>query len=391
MPLRSTRRRTILVLHLAGQYPLGGIGWQAIHHLVGLARLGHNVYYVEDSGAPPYDPRARSVVVDHSYGVDFIRRLMERAGLGDRWAYVDVASSTHHGLSRAALARLYERADALVNVCATTRLREEHMTCPVRIYLQTDPVHDQILAAQGVAGTLRALEDHTHHFTYGENLGAPDCPVPLVKFRWQPTRPPVVLDFWPVTADPGAARFTTVATWRNVGKDVTWDGVSYQWSKHDNFQRVLDLPRRVAQPLELALESADSGARERLRAHGWLVTDALSVSRDLDGYRDYLAGSRGEFTVAKDLVVRTRSGWFSDRSACYLAAGRPVVTQDTGFGAFVPTGEGLFGFSDVDEAAAAIEAINRDYPRHSAAARRLAAEYFDAEAVLERLCSDAGL
>ena len=379
------------MLHLAGQYPLGGIGWQAIHHVVGLARLGHDVYYVEDSGAPPYDPRIKSVVVDHSYGIDFLRRAMEGVGLGDRWAYVDVASSTYHGLSRDAVARLYREADALVNVCAPTRLREEHMTCPVRIYLQTDPCHDQILAAQGVSGTLRALEDHTHHFTYGENLGAPECPIPLVKFRWQPTRPPVVLDLWPVAADPGAARFTTVATWHNVGKDVEWDGVSYEWSKHGNFLRMIDLPRRVTQPLELALESDDPGAPPRLREHGWLVTDAFAASADLDGYRDFVAGSRGEFTVAKDLVVRTRCGWFSDRSACYLASGRPVVTQDTAFGKFVPTGEGLFAFSEIEEAAAAIDEINRDYARHSAAARRIAVEHFDAAKVLGALCRAAGL
>jgi len=385
-------RSRILVLHLAGQYPLGGIGWQAIHYVVGLARLGHDVYYVEDSGAPPYDPRLRSVVEDCGYGVEFLRRTMERFGLGDHWAYRDVVKNRCYGLSSERLEELYREADALINVCGATRLREEHLRCPIRIYIQTDPVYEQILLAQGNSTTLAKLAPHTHHFTYGENLGHPDCPVPLQEFHWRPTRPPVVLDLWEPRFDPLAGCFTTIGTWKNSGKDAQYAGATYYWSKHLNVLRFMDLPRLTPQPLELALGiAADPETSRALREKGWRLTDPYEKSRDVIAYQEHIYGSRGEFTVVKDLVAGTRSGWFSDRSVCYLAAGKPVVTQETGFSKFVPTGRGLFAFSTCEEAAAAINEINLDYADHCRAARELAAGYFSSDHVLVELCRDAGL
>jgi hypothetical protein len=384
-------RKRLVVLHLAGRYPLGGIGWQAVHYVLGLARLGHDVFYVEDSGAPPYDPRVKSVVEDASYSVAFLADVMARFGLADRWAYVDGVTGICHGLPRARLDGLYRDADALLNVCGATQLREEHLRCPVRIYLETDPVFEQIRVAEDDRRAILALEEHTHHFTYGENLGQPDCPIPLEKFAWRPTRPPVIPDLWDASCNPTAERFTTVATWKNVGKDIRFRGETYHWSKHVNFLRVADLPRRTRQPLELALEVDDASTRDLLTRNGWLLTDAFEVSRDLTAYRRHIERSRGEFTVAKDLVARTRSGWFSDRSVCYLAAGKPVVTQDTGFGKYVPAGAGLFAFATVEEAAAALDEVNRDYEYHCRAARRLAEEYFAADRVLERLCREADL
>jgi len=384
-------RKRLVVLHLAGRYPLGGIGWQAIHYVLGLARLGHDVYYVEDSGAHPYDPRVKSVVEDAAYGVGFLAETMARFGLADRWAYVDAVTGTHHGLSRERLARLYREADALFNVCGATRLDEERLRCPVRVYVETDPVYEQIRVAEGDQQAIADLQDHTHLFTYGENLGQPDSPIPLEKFEWRPTRPPVITDLWNAEADPRAERFTTVATWKNVGKDVTFGGATYYWSKHMNFLQVLDLPRRTRQPLELALEVDDPGARRLLSRNGWILTDAFEASRDLTAYQRHIERSRGEFTVSKDLVARTRSGWFSDRSVCYLAAGKPVVTQDTGFGKYVPTGAGLLSFQTVEEAAAAIDEVNRDYAHHSRAARQVARESFSADRVLGQLCRDADL
>jgi hypothetical protein len=383
--------KRILVLHLAGQYPLGGMGWQAVHYVAGLARLGHDVYYVEDSGAPPYDPRVKSPVEDCAYGVEFLRQTMERFGLGDRWAYRDMIRDRCYGLERERLDRLYREADALVNVCGATRLREEHMTCPIRIYVQTDPVVDQILVTENNTRTVETLAAHTHHFTYGENLGQPDCPIPLEKFDWRPTRPPVVLDLWEPDFDPAATHFTTVGTWENVSKDVRFEGQTYYWSKHVNFLRLVDLPRLTSQPLELALETVDAPARELLLERGWRLADAYEKSRDTDTYLQQIYASRGELTVAKDLYARTRCGWFSDRSVCYLAAGKPVVTQETGFSKLVPTGRGLFSFETVEGAAAALEEINRDYAYHCRAAREVAAGSFDSDKVLGDLCCEVGL
>lgn len=379
------------MLHLAGRYPLGGIGWQALHYVLGLSHLGHEVYYVEDSGAHPYDPRVKSVVEDSSYGVTFLAGVMARADLADRWAYVDGVTGAYHGLSRERLTHLYREADAIFNVCGASRLSEEQMRCPVRVYVETDPVFEQIRVAEGDRLAIEDLQDHTHHFTYGENLGQPDSPIPVEKFNWRPTRPPVIPALWDATCNPASERFSTVCTWKNTGKDLAFRGETYYWSKHLNFLRLLDLPRRTSQPLELALEGGDAAARDLLTGHGWILTDAFEASHSLEAYQQHVARSRGEFTVSKDLVVRTRSGWFSDRSVCYLAAGKPVVTQDTGFGKFVPTGAGLFAFESVEEAVSAIETINRDYPFHSRAARQVAEESFGADRVLSRLCREADL
>ena len=384
-------RKRLVVLHLAGRYPLGGIGWQAVHHVLGLARLGHDVYYVEDSRANPYDPLLRSVVEDSSYNVAFLADIMKRFDLADRWAYVEGATGRCHGLSAERLRQVYRDADALFNVCGATQLREEHLRCPVRVYVETDPVFEQIRVAEGDRRAIEALEEHTHHFTYGENLGQPDCPIPLEKFAWRTTRPPVIPDLWESRVDPAAERFTTVATWKNVGKDIRFRGETYVWSKHMNFLQMIDLPDRTRQPLELALEVDEPESRDLLARHGWHLTDAYEVSRDLSTYQRYLERSRGEFTVSKDLVVRTRSGWFSDRSACYLAAGKPVVTQDTGFGKYVPTGVGLLAFQTIEEAAAALEEVNGDYARHCRTAREIAEEYFTADRVLGRMCREADL
>ncbi|MGH7369164.1 MAG: hypothetical protein ACREK9_22440 [Candidatus Rokuibacteriota bacterium] len=384
-------RKRLVVLHLAGRYPLGGIGWQAVHHVLGLARLGHDVYYVEDSGAHPYDPRVKSVVRDSGYSVAFLADVMARFGLADRWAYVDGVTGVCHGLSRERLRQIYREADGLFNVCGATQLKEEHLRCPIRVYVETDPVFEQVRVAEGDRRAIEALEEHTHHFTYGENLGQPDSPIPLEKFAWRTTRPPVIPDLWEARVDPAAERFTTVATWKNVGKDIRFRGETYYWSKHMNFLQVADLPRRTRQPLELALDVEDEATRDLLARNGWLITSAFEVSRDLTAYQRYIERSRGEFTVSKDLVARTRSGWFSDRSVCYLAAGKPVITQDTGFGKYVPAGVGLLAFSTVEEAAAALDAVNHDYVQHCRAARKIAEEYFAADRVLGRLCREADL
>lgn len=384
-------RKTIVVLHLAGQYPLAGVVWQAIHYLVGLRQLGHEVYYVEDTGAPPYDPQLKSIVADPSANVACLQQALEQFGFADRWVYWDMANDTHYGFSGSQLRSLYDRADVVINLCGAASPREEHRRNGRLLYIETDPVFEQIRAAQGEQKTLDFLAAHDVCFTYGENLGADDCPIPLAGVTWQKTRPPVVLDLWEERADPACRSFTTVATWHNKGKDVTFEGQTYYWSKHVNFLKFLELPRHTAQPLELAVETGDDTVRAELMTLGWQLTDAVERSATVSGYRDYIYSSRGEFTVAKDIYVRPRSGWFSDRSVCYLAAGKPVVTQDTGFSKLIPTGRGLFAFATMEEAAEAFAAINADYVRHAHAAREIAREYFDATTVLAKMLADAGL
>jgi hypothetical protein len=401
-------RLRLVVFGIVGGMPVAGVSWQVAHYLEGFRRLGCDVFYVEDTGTWPYDLERNAVTDDCHYAVSYLAEMMAHYGFGDRWAYrAATPGGGTFGLSESRVRRLLEEADVLVNLTGSTVLRAEHQRVPVRIYLETDPVLPQIEIAKGNALLIRLLDAHTHHFSYGENLGAVDCGVPVERFTYRPTRQPIVLDWWtPPSAAPSPC-FTTIASWRQSGKDVEWNGETYTWSKHHEFLKLLDLPRRTAQPLELALtlksaatddaegqgltDDEEVEAVQLLRSHGWRVRNGLALSRTIAPYRDYIVASRAEFTVAKDQNVRLRSGWFSDRSASYLAAGRPVITQDTGFGTRLPTGEGLFPFTTADEVLAAIEAVNAGYARHQHAARAIAEEYFRAETVLARLLQDAGL
>lgn len=379
----------LVLLGTMGGTPFAGVAWQTLHYLEGFRRLGCDVHYLEQTGAWPYDPDRNTISDDASYAAGYIERLLRWAGLEERWSYV-APDGEVWGSGRSRLDRLLRGADALVNLTGATLLREEHLQVPVRIYLETDPVLPQIEVAEGRRFTIELLAAHTHHFSYGENLGRPDCGVPVERFHYRPTRQPVVLDWWQVPGLDGG-RYTTVASWRQTRKDVVWRGQTYYWSKDREFVKVLDLPRRTGASFELALAIDDPEAVAALESHGWEVNDGLALSKEILPYREFVLRSRAEFTVAKDQNVRLRSGWFSDRSACYLAAGRPVVTQDTGFERFLPTGAGLFAFSDLDEAVAAVRAIEADYKAHSRAARDLAGEHFAVERVLPSLLERAGL
>jgi hypothetical protein len=382
---------TLIVLGATSYMPFAGVAFQTAQYLEGLRRIGFDVYYVEDHGYWPFDPESQEHSDDCSGTVRFIAGLMERFGLGDRWAYCDVASGGQvFGMPESRLDDLLRSADVLLNLTGSTVLTERHMNIPVRIYLETDPVLAQIELAKGDERTRTLLEAHTDHASYGENFGAPDCRVPLGEIDFIPTRPPVVLDWWtPADVDPGAP-YTTIGSWEQNFKDVEWDGERYTWSKHHEFMRLIDLPRQAPRRLELALALRDPDTIAMLEGHGWSVSDAGEISATLDRYCDYVRTSFGEFTVAKDQNVRLRSGWFSDRSACYLAAARPVVTQDTGFSNVLPTGAGLFAFRDRDEVLAAFQAIEADPAGHSRAALEIADTHFKAETVLTNLMNAVG-
>jgi hypothetical protein len=377
----------IVVAGGAGAMPFAGVGWQVAQYLEGFRRLGHDVFYLEDTQRWPYDPIANSVSDDAGPAIAYVASLIERCGLRDRWAYRDVATGgTLHGCGESELARVLGSADVLINLSGATLLREAHMQVPIRVYLETDPVRIQIEVAKGSQDTIDFLAAHTHHFSYGENFGAPDCGVPIERFSYHPTRPPVILDWWTMERcdrRSGGHAFTTVANWKQQGQEVEWNGERLTWSKHVEFERVLALPSRVSAPLELALAAVDDpDTVTRLRAAGWRVRPASMLSRDLDAYRDFILGSAGEFSVAKEQNVRLRSGWFSDRTACYLAAGLPAIVQDTAFDCALPAGKGLLAFSTLDDAVRAFEAVLQDYADHCSAARSIAEHYLSAELVL---------
>jgi hypothetical protein len=378
---------------MMGRTPFAGVAWQVLHYLEGFGRLGYDVYYVEDTGDWPYDPEQNTITDDCGYVTRYLARAMTWCGRTQRWAYRSAAQGGRVlGPAGPDLAALFGRAVALVNLTGATVLAEEHLRVPVRVYLETDPVTPQIEVAQGRAFTIDLLAAHTHHFTFAENLGAADCAVPTTPFAYRPTRQPIVLDWWQVGRRelPRARRWTTVSSWQQTGKDIQWQGETYTWSKHLEFLKFLSLPQRCPFEFELALACEDAEALGLLRAHGWRVVDAVALTRGLVPYRDYITGSDGEFTVAKDQNIRLRSGWFSDRSASYLAAGKPVITQDTGFGNALPVGRGLFAFRTMEDVLAALEAVRSDPAGHSRAAREIAGDYFAAEKVLARLAHEAG-
>jgi hypothetical protein len=374
--------------------PWAGVGWQVLQYLEGFRRLGHLVFYLEDTQRWPYDPVQDTVCDDAGPAVSYVAALMERVGLEDAWAYRDVAADGRlHGASERELGRALSDADVLVNLSGVTVLRDEHLRIPVRVYLETDPVLPQIEVAQGREFTIDFLAAHTHHFSYGENFGAPDCLVPIERFEYGPTRPPIVLDWWASGAqelDGDRRPFTTIANWRQSSKDIEWNGELLRWSKHAEFERFIGLAERIRTPIELALAfpPEDSATVAQFQAAGWGIRPARPLSQDLDSYRDFVRGSRGEFSVAKAQNILLRSGWFSDRTACYLAAGKPAIVQDTGFDCALPTGEGLLKFSTIDEAVVAFEAVEADYARHALAAREIAAGHLRAEAVLSALLNE---
>jgi hypothetical protein len=386
------RSRRIVVVGTFGNVPYAGMAWMHCQFLVGLARLGHEVSYIETTTAWPYHPIEMTTTDRPEYAVGYLSRVLDQFGLGDRWAYrAAYAGGDWQGPLSGGAPQLLRSADAVFNITGSTTPEEIGVPCRL-IHIGTDPVIQELQVANQDTALLARLQAHQAHFTYGENIGSPDCPVPLLPFPVKPMRQPVVLDYWSNEAPPRRA-FTTVTNWEVKGYGHKYKGELYTWSKHHEYLKVIDLPRHTNVSLELALglSGVTSDVQRLLRANGWHVIDAYHMSLTPWPYRDYIRGSAAEFSVAKDMYVRLRSGWFSERSACYLAAARPVVTQDTAFSRVLPTGEGLFAFETIDDILAAIDAINSDYSRHSRAARAIADEFFRAETVLAKVLNELGL
>jgi hypothetical protein len=389
---KSGGKGKVIVFGIIFWYPLAGVTYQFLHYLIGLRRLGYDVYYVEDSGRWVYHADSYEFTPDASDNIAAVAPILQAHGFEGKWAFRgNYPGGQCYGMTEENLLKLYREADAFLNVTASQELREEHLVCPRRIYVETDPFAVQIKVAQGDEPTLAALAAHDIHFSYGENLGAPDCSVPVERFTWLPTRQPVAMELWETPCKPSAgSAYSTITTWHNKGKDLTFRGEVYYWTKDREFLKFIDLPRRRPVPFELATV-VDEPTERLLRSHHWNIVHSLPVSRDVNRYRDYIQQSRGEFTVTKDQVVRPLTGWFSDRSCCYLAAGRPVITQETGFNKTLPTGKGLFGFRTMEDILAAVDTIESDYEGSCRAARDIAAEYFAAERVLGSLMARAGL
>jgi len=288
---------------------------------------------------------------------------------------------------------LYKTADAIFNICGTQEFNDDLLASDRILYVESDPGVEQIKVDKGVQSTIDYLGRHHALFTFGENVGTKKFPVPNHGLKWLPTRQPIVTDFWKTQSPPPAsAVFTSIANWSTSGlKDITWREEKYLWSKSREFIRFINAPKVARETFELATDIKDEKMRTKFAKSGWQFRSPHDLSVNYWDYRDYIQRSKAEFTVAKDQYVRLNTGWFSDRSACYLAAGRPVITQETGFTSLYGHRGGLFGFQKLSEVSEAVREINADYRHHSRVARALAKEIFEAEKVVKSLLDRAGL
>jgi hypothetical protein len=386
-------KKKIVLLGMMSKIPVAGNIWLVVQYLIGFRRLGYDVYYVEAHARTPSMFMETEHDDSSAQAASLIGNVMKRFDFGDKWAFHALHDDGRcYGMSESQLKQLYQSADLIINLHGSTVPLPEHYATGRLVYVETDPVELEVELFNQDQAAMDFLAPHSAFFTWGLNYGNADCQVPLpdgLEFHLSP--PPVVLDFWRPHANGAGPAFTTVGNWRQTWNTVRFRNETYHWSKHFEFLKFIDLPARSGQQFELALSSIDDGEKSMLEEKGWKVRDGLSLSIDLDQYRKYITGSRSEFTVAKDQNIRLRSGWFSERSATYLASGRPVVMQDTGFGSYLPTGEGLFSFSTMEEAERAVDSVNSDYERHSRAAYQIAREYLSYEVVLGRLLAAAAI
>jgi hypothetical protein len=373
----SERLRILLSGMVAGDPRQGGASWAVLQYVAGLTELGHEVVLAEPVPAEALDPEG-SVV-------DYFRSLPLLEG---RAALLGEGGEETVGLPYGELLAFAHAADLLLNVSGMLRDERFLAAIPVRAFLDLDPGFNQVWHE---TGNDMGLDLHTHFVTVGQNLGRSGCPIPDCGRTWIPTLPPVALDLWPRAPEPPSRdAFTSVGHWRSYGP-IEHGGIHYGQRAH-SLRELIDLPRRSPACFQLALGIHPDEKRdlEALRIGGWELLDPDKVAGSPERYAEFIRASKAELSVAKSGYVASRSGWFSDRSACYMASGRPVVAQETGFSEFLPTGEGLLAFSTLDEAIVAVEDVGRSWQQHSRSARELAEEHFDSRKVLSKLLEELG-
>ena len=384
----------VVVTGLVATYPVGGVAWDYLQYVQGFRALGCDVLYLEDTGQWLYDPVGQTFTDDARANARWLADGLARVAPGVRWA-LRAPDGQYHGLDEATLARTFNGVDLLLNVSGACWLRDAYRPARVKAYVDSDPGYSQAKIAAVEAGTadesvqfsVDLIRKHDVFFTLGESIGRPECPIPTGGLTWHPTRTPIALENWPIRVTPEAP-FTTVMSWKIEPTPPSIGGVVYG-GKDVEFARFMDLPARTKEVLEVAI--AGAAPRDRIAAAGWRVREGHAVSATMDAYRDYIASSRGELSIAKNAYVALRTGWFSTRTAAYLACGKPVVVQDTGFPAHVRPGPGLHAFGTADQAVAALAQIRAGYADACAHARAVAEGSFRAEDVCRRILADAGL
>lgn len=384
----------IIVGGFIGLYPTGGVTWDYIQYPLGLKLLGHEVFYIEDTGQYsnyrlndlPWD--------DPSDTVEYLSDTMAAFGMSNQWAYRDTFSGKCYGMPVERVREVCATADIFINVSESTICRDEYLNIPKRVLIDSDPMFTQLQTNQEQTVDPRyrvkkiPITAYNYHFSFGENIGAEDCRIPTLEINWLTTRQPVCLDYWGTAVkDTKAARtsFTTVMNWSTRTKLEFQDEA---WGQKDvEFKKFISVPH-LFPDLEFKIILAVSAAFKKeinasaIEQYGWQVLHPSDTIGTTEAYKTFIQTSSAEFSVAKETYVKSNSGWFSGRSACYLAAGKPVVTQDTQWSKYIPSGEGLFSCTDLETAAMAIKEVTGDYEKHAKAARDIGYEYFDSGKVL---------
>jgi glycosyltransferase involved in cell wall biosynthesis len=354
----------------------GGHTWVFLQYLLGFRELGFDVLFID----------RLSAAMDQRRGVHYMKSVMSRFGLDDNYCVLGEDQTVLGGADRDEALRRTSESIGLININGFLDDEEFLAAAPRRVYLDIDPGFAQMWHELGLHDSFAGHDDFV---TLAERIGRPGCRIPTCGLEWKTTRPPVVLDLWP-TAGGGGESFTSVGSWRGPFAAIEFDGTSFGLRAHE-FRKFFELPRLTGESFEVALEidGREISDLSQLERCGWRIRDPRVVAASPDDYQAYVRTSRAELMVAKNMYVETRGGWFSDRSACYLASGRPVVAEDTGLAGLYPLGDGLVPFNTVDEAVAAVEAVSADYARHARAAREIAESELGSDGVLQALVERA--
>jgi hypothetical protein len=394
-----TQKLRIIVGGLVGQYPLGGVAWDYFHYLLGLDELGHDVYYHEDTWVWPFDPIQRSPTDDPAYTVKFLADFFNDFApqLKEKWHYV-LLHEKHFGMTATAFDEVAASADIFLNVSGACFFPDKLSARCVKVFLDTDPGYNQIVMAErfswseNVDRWCALVRAHDRHLTYAENIYGKDCLIPRLEIDWRPTRCVVTLPEWKQVKDappPEGAPFTTVMTWAYLAGKLIHNGVEFG-TKVPEYEKFRSLPRQTNVPLLLAVGGPKAPLAE-IAADGWPTIKANDATLTPRSYQDFIQDSFGEWSIAKNVYTATHSGWFSCRTACYLAGGRPAVVQETGWSKFIPAGRGLLAFSTIEEAVAALKEVWSNPLPHRAAAYEIAREYLAPDRVLPGMIEAIGV
>jgi len=374
----------VLANRSVASYPQGGGVWSwMLQYPLGLRALGHNIFWLElmkSSGDAARDGQLAS---------DFLARIAPY-GLAPHAAVLvfkdldlqDLKHAEVYGRPALTVYDLVRSADLLWNFACAVRL-PFLARFGRRALIDVDPGHLQVISTQYQIG----LKEHQVFLTVGPNLPSPNCEAPKLGLTWHGFLPFVYLPMWQPSAAPAHdAPFTSITQW--TWEEYSFEGRVMSASKRAAYMRYVDLPKRAGRAFELAAhigETDPAGDRAKLEAGGWRLADPHRVTPTPEAYREYLSASRAEILCPKPMFREWRTGWFSDRSVCYMALGRPVLAEDTGFGDFIPTGRGVLSFRDIDEAAAGVAEIDGNYEHHSRVARELAGDLLNSDRQLRAM------